>query len=214
LKGVIKFGTARRTPLENDRPAAGKTGTQDDNTNAWFVGFSKQMTTSVWVGDPKAYTPMVNIPEFVAKDGITRVQGSMYPARIWKQFMDAAHTNLPVEDWEAPPAAVATETRPDTSPMRIYLPGNECLAKVVSGTVPPTSAPTTTKPGRQPATTTTTVPFDPTNTVVINVVDPGTTISPTDTNPFSPTNTVRIGEYWVYECAAPFPASVQTVDAG
>jgi hypothetical protein len=129
--------------------------------------------------------------------------------------MDAAHTNLPVEDWEAPPAAVATETRPDTSPMRIYLPGNECLAKVVSGTVPPTIAPTTTKPGRQPATTTTTtVPFDPTNTVVINVVDPGTTISPTDTNPFSPTNTIRIGEYWVYECAAPFPASVQTVDAG
>ncbi len=213
LKGVIKFGTARRTPLENDRPAAGKTGTQDDNTNAWFVGFSKQMTTAVWVGDPKAYTPMINIPEFVAKDGITRVQGSMYPARIWKQFMDAAHVNLPVEDWEAPPAATPTAARPDPSPMRIYLPGNECLAKVVAGTVPPTIAPTTTKRGR-PAPTTTTVPFDPTNTVVINVVDPGTTISPTDTNPFSPTNTIRIGEYWVYECAAPFPASVQTVDAG
>jgi penicillin-binding protein 1A len=220
MKGVIQFGTARRTALEpaapiGDKPraAAGKTGTQDDNTNAWFVGYTKQLTTAVWVGDPKAYTPMVNIPEFVKQDGITRVQGSMYPARIWKQYMDAAHEGLPSLDWDSAPAPVATETRPDPNPMRIYLPGNECLAQVVSGTVPSTTTTTSIKPGKA-TTTTTTAPIDltnPSNTVVVRVVDPGTTIAPTDTNPFSPANTVAIGSYWVYECAKPFSPAVQTV---
>jgi len=220
MKGVIQFGTARRTALEpaapladKPRPAAGKTGTQDDNTNAWFVGYTKQLTTAVWVGDPKAYTPMVNIPEFVKQDGITRVQGSMYPARIWKQYMDAAHEGLPSLDWDAAPLPVATETRPDPNPMRIYLPGTECLAQVVSGTVPATTTTTSVKPGKA-TTTTTTAPIDltnPANTVVVRVVDPGTTIAPTDTNPFSPVNTVAIGSYWVYECAQPFSPAVQTV---
>jgi penicillin-binding protein 1A len=223
MKGVIQFGTARRTALEpaapiGDKPraAGGKTGTQDDNTNAWFVGYTKQLTTAVWVGDPKAYTPMVNIPEFLEQDGITRVQGAMYPARIWKQYMDVAHEGLPSLDWDAAPAAVATETRPDPNPMRIYLPGNECLAQVVSGTVPSTTTTTSIKPGRATTTTTTTttIPIDllnPANTVVVRVVDPGTTIAPTDTNPFSPVNTVAIGGNWVYECAQPFSPAVQTV---
>ena len=130
LKGVIKFGTARRTPLAEDRPAAGKTGTQDDNTNAWFVGFTPQLTTAVWVGDPKGYTPMVRIPEFLKADGYVRIQGAMYPARIWKQYMDAAHEGLPIVDWDAPAPAQPTEARPDISPVRVYLPGNECLASV------------------------------------------------------------------------------------
>jgi membrane peptidoglycan carboxypeptidase len=156
---------------------------------------------------------MVNIPEFVKKDGITRVQGAMYPARIWKQYMDAAHEGLPSLDWDTEPTPVATETRPDPNPMRIYLPGTECLAQVVSGTVPSTTTTTSIKPGRA-TTTTTTTPIDltnPANTVVVRVVDPGTTIAPTDTNPFSPVNTVAIGSYWVYECAQPFSPAVQTV---
>ena len=53
LKKTLTLGTARRTPLEGGRPSAGKTGTQDENTNAWFVGSTKQITTAVLVGDPK-----------------------------------------------------------------------------------------------------------------------------------------------------------------
>jgi penicillin-binding protein 1A len=205
LKGVLVRGTARRTPLDGDRPAGGKTGTQDNNTNAWFVGFTKQMSAAVWVGDPKGYTPMVNIPEFVREDSITRVQGSMYPARIWKAFMDPIHADLPVLDWDAPPVAVATATRLDVTPKRIYLPGNECLARVVSGTIPQQATPGSKQP-------TTTMPAEVTpNTVVVSVMDPGTTISPSDTNPYSPVNTLPIGEYLVYDCNKPFPASVQTV---
>jgi penicillin-binding protein 1A len=239
LKGVLKFGTARRTQLEGGRPAAGKTGTQDDNTNAWFVGFTRELTTAVWVGDPRAYTPMVNIPEFVKADGYSRIQGAMYPARIWKQMMDEALGDIPINelsDWPAPPPALATEARADLSPQRIYLPGNECLAQVVAGTIP---APTTTQAKGK---NTTTVPVVPNNTVVVNLVEPPalpvvTTSSTTTTTtttipgavvssvppskqyikdryPAGPVNTVPIGAYWVYNCADGLPPSAVTTVAG
>jgi len=239
LKGVLKFGTARRSQLDGGVPAAGKTGTQDDNTNAWFVGFTPKLTTAVWVGDPRAYTPMVNITEFVKADGYVRVQGAMYPARIWKQMMDEAHADTPPEereDWPAPPPAMATEARADLSPQRIYLPGNECLAQVVSGTIP---APTTTQAKGK---NTTTVPVVPNNTVVVNLVEPPalpvvTTSSTTTTTtttipgavvssvppskqyikdryPAGPVNTVPIGAYWVYNCADGLPPSAVTTVAG
>ena len=91
LKGVLVNGTGRRYPL--NVPAAGKTGTQVNNTNAWFVGFTPQLTTAVWVGDPDAYTPMVNVPEFDQD----RVQGGLYPTQIWQQYMNNAHAFLPGE---------------------------------------------------------------------------------------------------------------------
>ncbi|MET0579880.1 MAG: transglycosylase domain-containing protein, partial [Ilumatobacteraceae bacterium] len=102
LKGVLRVGTARANPLANGRPAAGKTGTQQDNTNAWFVGFTPQLTTAVWVGDPNGYTPMVGVPEFTGRNA-DRVQGSRYPTQIWKAYMDAALANEPMLDWDPPP---------------------------------------------------------------------------------------------------------------
>lgn len=233
MKGVLKFGTARRTQLEGGRPAAGKTGTQVDNTNAWFVGFTRELTTAVWVGDPRAYTPMINIPEFVKADGYRRIQGAMYPARIWKQMMDTTLGNVPINensDWPLAPGPVATEARVDLAPQRIFLPGNECLAQVVSGTVPPSTAPA--KPGK----TTTTVPVVVDNTVVVNIVEPPalpvvstttttttTTIAGTpvtsvmrdkqyikDRYPAGPVNTVPIGAYWVYNCVDGLPPSAVT----
>jgi penicillin-binding protein 1A len=136
LKGVLRVGTGRRYPLDGGRPAAGKTGTQADNTNAWFVGFTPQLTTAVWIGDPNGYTKMVGVPEF----NQSRVQGGLYPAQIWKTYMDAALAGQPLEDWAPPPP----DARP---PSRLYLPGNECLARAVTtggevtGTVPPAAPP-------------------------------------------------------------------------
>jgi len=225
LKGVLDFGTARRSALDDGRPAGGKTGTQDNNTNAWFVGFTKQYSAAVWVGDPKGYTPMVNIPEFVEQDGIRRVQGAMYPARIWKAFMEPIHADLPAVDWDQAAAAVSTGLRPDVSPQRIYLPGEECLARVVSGVLPGDTATTTTTSTTTTTTTTIApegavappVPVVPPTAappVVVSIVDPGTTIAPTDTNPYSPVNTVPIGQYLVYSCAAPLPPWVATTIGG
>ncbi len=129
---MLTKGTAAKSLANFPYPAAGKTGTQQDNTNSWFVGATPQLTTAVWVGDPDAYTPMINIPEFI---GVGKVQGATYPARIWGALMEPALAPLPLEDWAAPP-------EPARKPVRLYLPGNECLAKLVSGVLP--GGPTTT----------------------------------------------------------------------
>lgn len=243
LKQTLIRGTARRTPLANDRPSAGKTGTQDENTNAWFVGFTRQLTTAVWVGDPKGYTPMNRIPEFVAV-GVPRVQGATFPARIWKAYMDGAHAQMATDfegqaiDWDAPPA-------PTRNPMRLYLPGLDCTAELVSGrlprsatgavvtvvptttTVPPTpTAQPTPAPGSLAPTTTVTAPpvapvpgetstsLAPSTTVyrgpVVRVIDPGTTIAPTDTNPTTPIVGADPTRTLIYDCARGVPRTVRT----
>ena len=63
-QGRPHHGTGRRYPMDA-WSAAGKTGTQDRNTNAWFVGGTPYLSTAVWMGDPDGYTPMVGIPELV-----------------------------------------------------------------------------------------------------------------------------------------------------
>ena len=133
LKTVITGGTGRRYPLANGRPAAGKTGTQEDNTNSWFVGFTPQLTTSVWVGNPNGYIAMNNVPEFVA-DGVQKVQGGTYPEKIWKLYMDAALIDTPAQDWPAAPP-------PSRPAARLYLPGADCLGKLLG---PDPNATTTT----------------------------------------------------------------------
>jgi penicillin-binding protein 1A len=112
-------GTARRSALAG-RESAGKTGTQDNNTNAWFVGYTPELTTAVWVGHPDLYLPMNNIPEFVAA-GVRRVQGGTFPAAIWKATMDAALFGVPATRFPAAGANVR-------EPYQIFLPGVDCLA--------------------------------------------------------------------------------------
>jgi penicillin-binding protein 1A len=213
LKGVLTRGTARRALSTFPRPAAGKTGTQEDNTNSWFVGATPELTTAVWVGDPKGYTPMVcgyvkgkyvcNIPEFRDIDGVTKVQGGTYPARIWGAYMDPALSFVPVSDWPGPPA-------PERRASRLYLPGNECLAELVSGTLPPLPGATTTT-----TTTTTTLPGEPetpTETTqppktVIREIDSGTTIPPDVLDPRAPLPSVDLKTF-VFNCDLP-PAGVE-----
>jgi membrane peptidoglycan carboxypeptidase len=137
LKGVLLHGTGDDHPLDDGRPAAGKTGTQVHNTNAWFVGSTPMLTTAVWMGDPNGYTSMDYVPEF-APLGATRIQGGRLPTLLWKTFMDPAHAFEPMTDWALPP-------RPARPPARLYLPGAECLRKIV-GYTPGTVIPGTTVP--------------------------------------------------------------------
>jgi penicillin-binding protein 1A len=223
LKKTLTLGTARRTPLEGGRPSAGKTGTQDENTNAWFVGSTKQLTTAVWVGDPKGYTPMVNVPEF-RRDGVPRVTGGTYPARIWKAFMDQAHIGVPALDWSAP-------TNVQQNPKRLYLPGVDCTAQLVSGRLPRTATgtvntvvPTSTTTTSTIASTTTAVPgtgvvpepIAPPVTVAtgpeVRIVDPGTTIAPTDLNPLTPIVGVDPENTYIYDCVKGIPPTVRVVE--
>ena len=73
LTNVIKSGTGTRARL--DRPAAGKTGTTDNNSDAWFVGYTPQYTAAVWMGDWERSDAYMN------NVGGIRVTGGSYPAR-------------------------------------------------------------------------------------------------------------------------------------
>lgn len=78
---VVTTGTGRAANLGN-RQAAGKTGTTNDWRDAWFIGYTAQMTAGVWVGND-GFQPM------------DKVTGGAIPARIWKNFMLSAHADLP-----------------------------------------------------------------------------------------------------------------------
>jgi penicillin-binding protein 1A len=64
--------------------AAGKTGTTDNFNDAWFVGYTPHLSTSVWVGYPNALVEMRSV------QGIS-VAGGTFPARIWHDYMTVAH---------------------------------------------------------------------------------------------------------------------------
>ncbi len=192
LKGVITSGTGRKYPLANGRPAAGKTGTQIDNTNSWFVGLTPELATAVWVGNPNGYVPMVKVPEFVA-EGVSSVQGGTYPEKIWKIYTDAALASGPAQDWPPPPAT----TRPAA---RLFLPGNECLATVTVSASPAANAPAAPDTSPDPAAPSTLAP-PPVVRTVLQPVDSGTTIAPDVLDPNAPVPTVDPSKFVVYDCA-------------
>ncbi|MEO6126081.1 MAG: transglycosylase domain-containing protein [Ilumatobacteraceae bacterium] len=197
MKGVIRNGTGRNYPLAGGRPAAGKTGTQEDNTNSWFVGLTPELSTAVWVGNPNGYVPMNNVPEFAA-DGVRKVQGGTYPEKIWKTFTDAALYGTPLQDWAPPPA-------PARPAARLYLPGNECLGKLVSTPYSPAAPAAPVDPEIDPVTGEP-IPTEPTTPAtrpppVIQSVDSGTTIAPDVLDPLAPLPTVPISGFVVYDCS-------------
>ncbi len=195
LKGVLTTGTGRKYPLANGRPAAGKTGTYDLNTNATFVGMTPELSTAVWVGNPNGSVSMNNVPEFV-RDGVPKVQGGTYPAEIWKLFTDSALDGLPFQDWPKPPPAA----RP---PVRLYLPGVECVGKIVSGSLNPATTTATTAAaapdGSTPAASST-PPTTAPRRVVIRQVESGTTISKEVLDPYAPMPSVETKGLVVYDC--------------
>lgn len=77
LQAVINFGTGKKAKINGF--AAGKTGTSQDNRDAWFVGFNKNYITAVWLGNDNN-SPMKG------------VSGSNLPAEIWKKVMIAAES--------------------------------------------------------------------------------------------------------------------------
>jgi penicillin-binding protein 1A len=83
LEGVIRSGTGKRAALP-DRVAAGKTGTTENYGDAWFVGYTPQLATAVWVGYPNKLKPMLT--EYHGE----AVAGGTFPAEIWRVFTQLA----------------------------------------------------------------------------------------------------------------------------
>ena len=82
MSETLRIGTARKAELAG-WPAAGKTGTSQDFRDAWFVGYTAQFVTAVWLGNDD------NSPT-------KRASGSGLPVEIWSRYMTAAHRGIPV----------------------------------------------------------------------------------------------------------------------
>ena len=159
LQAVVARGTG--TGAKIDRPVAGKTGTTQDNVDAWFIGYTPQLATGVWVGYPEENRSM--------EVGGRPVTGGSVPAPIFGDIMRAAHKGLPVQKLHT------------ASPDKLDL-------KQVTTTIPPgattSTAPTSTT-SSVPGETTTTTPATTTTTSRSNAAT--TTTAP----PASTTTTTK-----------------------
>ncbi|TIR81943.1 MAG: penicillin-binding protein, partial [Mesorhizobium sp.] len=95
MTGTVEVGTAKKAAF--NWPSAGKTGTSQNSRDAWFVGYTANLTTGVWFGNDDG-SPM------------KKVTGGALPAQAWHEFMVAAHEGLPVR----PLPGTWKSTPPDT----------------------------------------------------------------------------------------------------
>jgi penicillin-binding protein 1A len=125
LRQVVEDGTGVRARI--GRPVAGKTGTGQKWRDAWFVGFTPDLVSSVWVGFPKGQVSMV--PPVTR----TLVSGGSWPAQIWQLFMGDVLANQPITEFHAPPKpVVSVDITPRAVPLVVGMPvdqAEETLAR-------------------------------------------------------------------------------------
>lgn len=95
LKGVITRGSGGAANI--GRPAAGKTGTTSDYVDAWFVGYTPDLVTAVWMGND-------------SNGALRGITGADTPAEIWNAFMSQAIADLPIRDFIKPNGLVIDNT--------------------------------------------------------------------------------------------------------
>jgi membrane carboxypeptidase/penicillin-binding protein len=119
LRGVVERGTGQAAKALG-RPVAAKTGTTNDYSNAWFVGYTPRLATGVWVGYDR--------PRSLGRDET----GSRVAVPIWVSFMSRVLGDSPKEDFPVPERVVLVPVDMDAS--------NECVRVVtmafVRGTEP------------------------------------------------------------------------------
>jgi penicillin-binding protein 1A len=104
MAGTVETGTARKAAFA--WPSAGKTGTSQNSRDAWFIGYTANLTTGVWFGNDDG-SPM------------KRVTGGSLPALAWHEFMVAAHEGVPVKPlpgtWKSTPSNNIVQDEAPTS---------------------------------------------------------------------------------------------------
>jgi penicillin-binding protein 1A len=134
LEEVVQFGTAIRAKTIG-RPAGGKTGTTQDFTDAWFIGFTPQITAGVWVGyDDKQIS--------LGK----RESGALAALPIWMEFIEKGMAGMPVVDFAN---VVTLEKQAEEHHVRVDVPDTrpeEELPPPPVGKPPSSSSPRTPTP--------------------------------------------------------------------
>jgi len=139
LKDVMTYGTARSLrKFSQERPAAGKTGTTDDYRDAWFIGYTPQVVTGIWVGYDKP------------RPGGKGFTGGAIAAPIWERFMRTALAARPVADFPQPESVISVTIDPASG----YPANTDCPDKreefYIAGTIPSTACPLHGGPPLQP----------------------------------------------------------------
>jgi len=119
LRSVVDHGTgaAIRSTYDFRRPAAGKTGTTNDFTDAWFVGFTPQLVAAVWIG--------VDDPAVSLGEGMSGARAAL---PIWANFMKTAYDSLgwEIADFPMPDGVVKLNICADS-----YLKANPSCPRVI-----------------------------------------------------------------------------------
>jgi penicillin-binding protein 1A len=100
---VVATGTGKAARLD-ERPSAGKTGTTQDFHDAWFVGFTADLVTGVWVGNDD-------------NSSMVHSTGGVLPAHVFHSFMEDAEKGLPVKPLSAIAAMPVAEVPSDATPV-------------------------------------------------------------------------------------------------
>ena len=147
LQQVIQRGTAAAYG-NIGRPAAGKTGTAQEYRDAWFVGYTPNLVTSVWVGYPEAQIEMKTSCSGSTQPcrptrhptGGQGITGGSWPTYIWGNFMRAALAGIEVLDFTQPSGGfvtVAIDTRESGCLASSSTPGEfRVSATFIAGTEP------------------------------------------------------------------------------
>lgn len=154
LRGVVEGGTGKAAAF--GKPVAGKTGTTQDNKDAWFVGYTPKLTAAVWLGFPDA-GPDGEVPTMNNIHGLPGVTGGSLPAEIWRKFMERVTEGTDTGTFRSPeafPEGTSSGAGEVTSTSL------EASTSSTSSSVPESSTTTSST-----SSSTTTVPVAPTTTV-------------------------------------------------
>ena len=94
LRKVVDGGTGTKA-RQRDRVVAGKTGTSQEWRDAWFVGYTRELATAIWMGNPDKQDSMRNV-------GGIRVTGGSYPASVFGAYYAEAMQGVPATTFPAP----------------------------------------------------------------------------------------------------------------
>ena len=158
LREVIEGGTGESADF--GKPAAGKTGTTQNNKDAWFVGYTPTLTASVWLGYadplPDGTVPTMDADSPVSRSrGLSGVTGGSLPATIWRKFMERATEGVDVGSFVRPttfPGEVLHDELEQTTTTDVT------IAPSSSSTTSTTVEDTTTSSSTSSSTTSTTAP--------------------------------------------------------